>query len=412
MPYAKHWAFTVHLNHLINHQSVEEWFEFAKTKTTGLKYLVMQLEVAPQNGTIHVQGFLTSQAKKRESGLGNIFMCLPTVFQLMMRNSTPFANKVYCTKDDTRKPGTQPFEYGEVPNEVAKGKSKLDAFVDKLKEEGLDKAIDADPSTYIRNCNGIRDYAKHLRRQQLAARTERDVHVIVVWGDSGCGKSWWANHFDPGFSYVLPDVMHGQRLNLDGYGGERTLIIEDYEGAIEFRTFLRLLDIYNADFNTKGSTVSADWNYVLITSNSHPETWYPNSKDDWNVAAKAPLKRRIETIIKGEGNALMSTKLFRFEDGVTMTELPTLEDLLLSQETPQGTPASTPPNPTEDLATFGGLVPNLSVEDEILEDLAEQQEREDNTFGGLSPIVSLDDPEIHNILFGEGEPEPQGFDIQ
>ena len=96
---------------------------------------------------------------------------------------------------------------------------------------------------------------------------------------------------------------------MDDYDDQRTLLIEDYNGEINYRSFLRLLDIYNADFNTKGNFISANWNYVIITSNISPEQWYPNDIDPWYYGGNqvGPLQRRIDTIIECRGTYPQST---------------------------------------------------------------------------------------------------------
>jgi len=307
----KHYAFTIFVGKLNGKfSSVEEWFEFAKDRTNGVKYLVMQRELAPTTGELHIQGFLSWQTQKTPATTANHFGgVIPECFQKMTKGSTPWANKVYCTKEESRVPGTLPFEYGELPLPNGKedpDKSKLDTFIEIMKHKSLHEAIEEMPSTFVRNCNGL---AK-LDQIYSAARIPwvRPVDVFVCYGPPGSGKSWFAQSWDvPDHTFAVPDIRHKERLNLDGYAGQRTLLIEDYDGAIEFRSLLRMLDVYKAQFNTKGATVWSAWETVIITSNVYPGRWYDDQCDPWGLQDQSPLRRRITRMLEFKGKWPSST---------------------------------------------------------------------------------------------------------
>jgi len=302
----KHYAFTVWPNNLNNKfATVKEWFEFAKDRTAGVKYLVMQLEVAPTTKQVHAQGFVSFQQTKRINVVANHFGGVDKeVFQKMKKGATPWDNKVYCTKQDSRLAGCVPFEYGEVPQpgeKPAADESRLEAFIKAMDKDGLTTAMDNDPSTYVRSHSGLDKLAGIYQGRKIPQ--VREVTVYVAYGaTSGSGKSWFAHTWDSvEHTFPVPDLRHKERLNLDGYTGQRTLLLEDYDGEIEFRSLLRMLDKYKAQFNTKGGMVWGVWDTVIITSNKHPSRWYDDSVDPWGLTDHSPLRRRIDFLLEFSG---------------------------------------------------------------------------------------------------------------
>jgi len=302
----KHYAFTVWPNNLNNKfSSLHEWFDFAKDRTAGVKYLVMQLEMAPSTKLVHVQGFVSFQQTKRVNVVANHFGGIDKeAFQKMKKGATPWDNKVYCTKEDSRLPGFVPFEYGEVPQpgeKPAADESRLEAFIKAMDKDGLNHAMDNDPSTYVRSHSGLDKLAGIYQGRKIPQ--VREVTVYVAFGaTTGSGKSWFAHHWDSvDHTFPVPDIRHKERLNLDGYTGQRTLLLEDYDGAIEFRSLLRMLDVYKAQFNTKGGMVWGAWDTVIITTNVHPSLWYDDKVDPWGITDHSPLRRRIDFLLEFSG---------------------------------------------------------------------------------------------------------------
>ncbi len=415
-PNARHWAFTVWPKHLLTHKDLNTWFDFAKAKTEGLTYLIMQHEHGTKEGGHHVQGFVTMATKRRPNHIGSHFQVQPEAFQVMKRNSTPQKNRAYCTDDTKRLPTTEFFEYGTVPG---KEPPKLDTFCDLVREQGLKRAIESDPSTFVRHCNGLATYDLFCKRQKIEGRVERPVSVFVLWGDPGSGKSHFARHFDEHNHWPLPDIEKGSRLNIDGYNGQRTLIIEDYEGELPYRSLLKLLDVYEADFNTKGAYDFGNWNFVIITANTHPNSWYDDRKDPWGLDLEGPLARRITNIIECKGVFPNST--FTWNDKGewvvrTPHEMPYIAAFLeayIRREDGEGsgTPVSAPSEETVVEATSNASP--LPPEDDFLRslqvDFANQDEARANDFLGAVDLSGQSDPfDPDGLTFGfDGDVEPE-----
>lgn len=93
----------------------ESEFEHIKSLVSRekVKYIRVQEEVGGENGTPHLQGWCqksngaTFSAWKRILGADRV--------HLEVRNGSVESNEAYCSKDETRKPGTESFSAGEIP---------------------------------------------------------------------------------------------------------------------------------------------------------------------------------------------------------------------------------------------------------------------------------------------------------
>jgi len=445
MPQARHWAFTIQRGNLLGRIStLDDWYREAQSMTSGVKYLVYQIEVAPKTGTEHIQGFVSFSGQKRESTLANHFGKVHAAcFQVMMKGATPWDNKLYCTKDDSRKPGTVPFEYGQVPVPNAEAEaaemSKLDQFIELCKATNLFKAIDAMPSTYIRNCNGIQKWWEHYCRQR--ASKDRNVNIIVCYGNSGAGKSAFAHNYDTRENtFVFPALEAKQRLNLDGYQGQRTVVIDEFKGQIDYGTFKNLTDRYCYEFNTKGSMTLGVWTTMIITSNYHPNTWY-EGQDHWGIkgtVTQSPLQRRYDSVWHFVGNLQpdgTGTKVHDYEESITIdwSHLPTYERTHGAQAgdesaaPPAGGSASSNPPDAPKQPTFESVGDALVVgwEEEsspTVEQLVQEWEQQDEAlqndfianYGPRSPLRFDRSDETERMLLqgeeGDGIPD-DGWDL-
>lgn len=84
--------------------------EMKSLEDLGASYLVYQLEVCPESGRDHYQGYVQFPRSKALSGCKKLF---PTA-HWEPRKKAHEAARLYCMKESTRKPGTDsgPFEFG------------------------------------------------------------------------------------------------------------------------------------------------------------------------------------------------------------------------------------------------------------------------------------------------------------
>lgn len=162
-------------------------------------------------------------------------------------------------------------------------------------QEGGPLANFEDQAFIARNLRKLVEYNRWWSAQHLVHRTGDDwkVRSIVLWGVTGVGKSYWARrgkHGLGGSIYVLPYQRDGG-VWWDGYGGERVLVLDDFDPKkMPLLQLLRVLDSYAFTGMVKGSSVKADWTEVIITNNHSPETWYPKASYERQRALLRRLK--------------------------------------------------------------------------------------------------------------------------
>lgn len=76
-----------------------------------VRYLVYQYEVCPTTGRMHVQGYVELTKACRFSGI-KAALRLPDTVHMEKRQGTPAEARAYCMKQETRLPGTEPYEHG------------------------------------------------------------------------------------------------------------------------------------------------------------------------------------------------------------------------------------------------------------------------------------------------------------
>lgn len=218
-----------------------------------IKYICWGIEICPDTGREHKQGFvvLTKTARmpqvKRILGSDSV--------HIEPRRGTKEQARDYCFKEDGEK-----FEFG--------------TFEALTKEELFKKPkafiVENYPEFYCR-------FHRVINENQPKGDKWRDVHVEWIWGEPGTGKTRQVMELDSVFKLDYPYTW------FDGYCGEDILLIDDYEeGAIRRGHLLNLLDGYRQRLETKGGHTWALWTKVYITSNRNPEKFWCNA-----------LKRRV-----------------------------------------------------------------------------------------------------------------------
>lgn len=188
----------------------------------------------------------------------------------------------YVWKDDTRVDGTQ-FELGQLP---LKRNSKRDW--DSIKELAKANNLDAIPSDVYVRCYGS---LKRIAADNLApVAVEREV--FVFWGKSRTGKSRraWA---EAGLD-AYPKIPTSKFW--DGYRGQQHVVIDEFRGGVDIAHFLRWTDRYPCLIDVKCSTTCLNCLKIWITSNLHPEQWYPGLDDE----SRAALMNRFKEVIHFE----------------------------------------------------------------------------------------------------------------
>lgn len=270
MSQARSWMFTLN-----NPTEDDEFALDAMGDDPTTRYLVYQLEKAPSTETRHYQGYVEFTKPKRFAAVNKL---VSRAHWEPRRGSRDQARE-YCMKEDTRIEG--PFEYGE----WIKGRghrTDLKEVADMVQSGcSIYDIANEYPETYMKFYRGIERFASLQKKEKIVP------FVVVLWGKPGSGKTRLVHdNFDN--VYTVPDTA--SFTHFTGYYGQEYVLFDDFYGGIKYSEMLRLLDRYPYDVNTKGGTTFWNPEIIMITSNQHPDEWYPNILDT------SALKRRIHKI--------------------------------------------------------------------------------------------------------------------
>lgn len=135
----------------------------------------------------------------------------------------------------------------------------------------------------------IRCYS-NLRRihADYSKPTSQPRYCTVFWGPTGLGKSFRAWN-QAGLEAFSKDP---RTKFWDGYQGQECVVIDEFRGDIAVNHLLRWLDCYPVNLEIKGSSTPLRASKFWITSNLHPNQWYP----DLDYETYQALERRLKII--------------------------------------------------------------------------------------------------------------------
>ena len=236
------------------------------------------------SGTRHFQGALTFTRKYRKTQLCKL---MPRTSWRKTKTPDP---ENYCTKgkiliDEKPKQG-QRTDLKKVSELIKSGKS-------------MEEIADETPNEFIKFHKGMTALQNIL---QPSIKKFTKNHVEVLWGEAGTGKTRKV-YEDNENIYVVMKPQKSGVVWFDGYSGEDTLLIDDFDGWIDYTYLLHILDGYPLRVQIKGGTVKRNWTKVYITSNSSPYEWY-----DKELSA---MLRRIDKIYQYKDNHIKENKMFK-----------------------------------------------------------------------------------------------------
>lgn len=238
----------------------------------GIAWIRGQLERGANSDYEHWQVCLSAKKKCSLTSLLSV-SALPTTGHYELTRSR--AAKDYVWKEDTRV-GEQ-FEFGSMAFER---NSVVDW--DSIREDARKNDLSNCPSDiYVRYYNQLSRIGADHTQPVSMVRT-----CSVFWGRTGTGKSrtaWeraglQAYSKDPRTKFWC------------GYQGQKIIVIDEFRGGIDIAHLLRWLDRYPVRVERKGGSYPLMAEQYFITSNLHPNDWYP----DLDTETKNALLRRIE----------------------------------------------------------------------------------------------------------------------
>ncbi len=144
-----------------------------------VQYIVFQREICPDTKKEHWQGYCELKSQMRMKAIKKMFN--DNTLHIEDRKGSQEQAITYCKKDDTRKSGEEPHEYGE-PKKAGR-RSDLITFTKNIKELSLNEAIDISPDTYVKFHSGFdklnTHYIKNKNIDQL--KDEMENCILKKW---------------------------------------------------------------------------------------------------------------------------------------------------------------------------------------------------------------------------------------
>ncbi len=272
MSRARNWCFT-------DNERKTDWLKIYNDNEK-IRYLCFGVEKAPTTLKVHNQGWLQFIETKRLAACKKL--CATAHWEPCRGDEK--ANDIYCKKEGIF------FTYGKWKTQGKRTDIESFRELSRVSKTTLEVA-NADFGNYCKYHKAVDKYRFMVAKQK--ARKQRNINVIIIWGDTGVGKTSWAWENYP---ELFP--MHASNMKWwDGYDGEEVILIDEYSNQTKLPRLLGLLDKFMLKLQTKGGHCWALWHTVIITSNLK----YP---DDWHIHArevhKRALARRVTKVIHME----------------------------------------------------------------------------------------------------------------
>lgn len=251
-----------------------------------IRYCIAQEEVCPETKREHIQGYIQFRRPLKFSTIKNL---LPPGTHIEKARGTAEENRQYCSKQESRKPGGQTLESGEITHQ---GKRK---DLDSLKQ-AIDSGAKEDDICNRDDLFGVWvKYPGVYKRYKQAKIKSRDRNscpdVSFFTGQPGVGKTRRV------FDEHKDDVFVKDNTKWwDGYEGQRCILLDELDTHDHWKIeeMLRFLDRYPYQGQTKGGYVNINSPFIAITSNKSLNDLYPSISEDQMNA----LTRRITHVIQ------------------------------------------------------------------------------------------------------------------
>lgn len=266
-----------------------EWADMYRTMDTiESEYMVYQTEKCPKTKRTHIQGYVHFKNGKTHKRVRKMFKGA----KILVAGGSPEENRIYCTKVESRIPGEPFSERGTCPK---KGKRSDLADMGQDIRDGLN-----DVDMFEKHLVTWHNYGRTLKEYRVGLIKPRHFWTVCLTlvGKTGVGKSsrayWEAGQMGTVGSMLLPS-SRSATVWADGCVGKDVIILEDFGGEINYRTFKRMLDWHPMTAAVKGS--SCEWapKYMVITTNVEPDQWYIDECAEPWTPEDNPICRRLTT---------------------------------------------------------------------------------------------------------------------
>lgn len=235
------------------------------------RYCIWQGEIAPTTGLPHWQGYMEFKAPMRWNTVQAALGCH---FELRRGSQAQAIN--YCVKEDRT---SGPWTYGKPAKQGER--TDIAAAVETITRKGEYACLLAHPTEFVKYTKGLQR-AKFLH--DMAAVTNRDVEVILLYGPAGVGKGHYVDDREEGLQPHEGSTMFRVcRVNnltyWDNYLDQEAVILDEFCGSkrgddLSRQRMNQVLDKYPLVVNVKGTSQIAKFTRFYIGTNFHPRTWY------------------------------------------------------------------------------------------------------------------------------------------
>lgn len=270
-PKTQYWCFTTN-----NPTIAEEEALKAYARGDACTYLIYGRERG-DNGVPHFQGYVEFGNRQRLTAIKKI----PAFRRahLEPRRGTGAEAARYCKKDGDF------VEFGEI--KVTKQGRRTDLEEIKRKIDAGASSVDIADAHFSQWVIYRRSFDAYVDLKKTP-QSRPELKVYVLCGASGTGKSSYVFSRHPECWISSNPVLRW----FDGYTGQSTALIDDFNGECPFRFLLRLLDIYPMRVEVKGGHVAWNPTLIYITTNRAIDEWYGGERDC------APIQRRVKKVIR------------------------------------------------------------------------------------------------------------------
>lgn len=263
------WCFTLNNPTILGAELVAKLDQLLRD--TKLRYYIFQKEIGAE-GTPHFQGYVQLGRAQR---LSFVRKEISDTAHWAVAKGSLADNQRYCSKEDTRFPGTEaevgPWSGGDAEEQGRR--NDLVAYVDSIKAGASDaELLEKHP----------KEFAKYFKiidvvRGVTAGRRDGPPLVILFTGPSGCGKTRSA--VDYAQKRSLSYWIRGPHKNwFQGYQGEAVAILDEVdkygEQGFTLGLLLRILDRYAVDVEFKGGSRPFTSPVIILTAVNPIESWY------------------------------------------------------------------------------------------------------------------------------------------
>lgn len=258
------------------------------------RYVRFQMEMAPSTGTVHYQWYI--QTTRRVALVTLKDWIGDRGSHIEKRRGDHAQADDYCDKEDSRFHGVlnrgmvRSGVFGE-PNVRQGQRNDLESLKRSIDSGSTEvELFDEHFGTMLRYYKGV----SHYKRAKLDRRRVQ-TEAVVLFGLTGVGKSYRANH-------MYPDAFHLRRPNngplwWDGYVGQETVIVDEFEGWMSLNFFKLLIDENPLQIAIKGAHVEFCARRVIFVSNKDPREWWPKACPGGRLPG--PVVRRMTAPVGG-----------------------------------------------------------------------------------------------------------------